>query len=330
MAISMANEPYREWRLAQDAVTAFDLQLISQHELVGVGVGFKTIGGSRTGQISVKAFVPRKLPRASIAPDRIVPETISVATAKVPTDVDEMATATAPPTSYGRTVQRELFQVISPARRWPLNGGDSISHFLAPLGTVGVAVRDPFRPRQLLVLSCNHVLAELNHARLGDPVLQPASWDGGRVPFDVCGTLDRFVPIHFGLSGINRVDAAIARVRSAEQTIDWIGPLAGVRSPNDVLFGERVFKVGSSSGLTKGNVEAVNFTGWIPYPGILGGGTALFRDQIVTTPMAAFGDSGAVLCDANANAVGLLFAGSTTHTFYNSFVHALHELAVTL
>jgi hypothetical protein len=39
--------------------------------------------------------------------------------------------------------------------------------------------------------------------------------------------------------------------------------------------------------------------------------------QIITTNMSAGGDSGSLLCDMNENAVGLLFAGSSSITIHN-------------
>jgi hypothetical protein len=44
-------------------------------------------------------------------------------------------------------------------------------------------------------------------------------------------------------------------------------------------------------------------------------GIGVFRHQILTTAMAAAGDSGSLLMDFNLNAVGLLYAGSAQSRF---------------
>jgi hypothetical protein len=319
----------QQWRAAHEVVTGSDLPLLHRHDLVGVAVGIKTTAGQATGQPCVTAFVREKLPRARLSRERLVPETIEGPTDVVVTDVETMETPTAPPWRLDPSGMREARLSGPRLRERPVRGGDSIAHFRSPLGTAGIVIRDPDDPVRRLVLSCNHVLAELNRGRLGDPVLQPAGGDGGRLPLDVCGTLHRFVPVSFGPGGANRVDAAAARVSDGVPLIEWVGPLRGVRQVEEGLIGESVFKVGRTTGLTRGIVQAVHFTGWIPYPPLLGGGVALFREQVVTTPMAAFGDSGAVLCDAAVNGLGLLFGGSPTHTLYNSLQHVLDDLAVT-
>ena len=314
------------WNAAHEAVSISDVQLLQQYGLTGVGVGLKVIAGQRTDEPCVKAYVRRKLAIESLAPSRVLPKLFVTSTMAVSTDVEEMLTPSAPPWNAPPT--QALSSIGGSLRRRPLHGGDSISHFTVPTGTVAIAVRDPNRPWESLVLSCNHVLAALNRGRRGDVILQPARGDGGQIPRDVCGTLDRFVPVRFESLAANEVDAAVARVPNSGPSIDWIGLLAGVRPAETLVAGELVFKVGRTTGLTAGRVEATRFSGWIPYPPTLGGGIALFKNQILTSSMAAFGDSGAVLVDAELNGIGLLFGGSSTHTLYNDLKRVLSKLAV--
>ena len=44
--------------------------------------------------------------------------------------------------------------------------------------------------------------------------------------------------------------------------------------------------------------------------------------------MGLFGDSGALLFDSDAAAVGLLFGGSSTHTFFNDIVDVQDALGI--
>jgi hypothetical protein len=80
-------------------------------------------------------------------------------------------------------------------------------------------------------------------------------------------------------------------------------------------------------------VLATQVSLWINYPAILGGadvGYALFSDQIVTTAMAGFGDSGSLVLDAARRAVGMLFGGTATRTLINDIVRVQQHLGVEL
>jgi hypothetical protein len=50
--------------------------------------------------------------------------------------------------------------------------------------------------------------------------------------------------------------------------------------------------------------------------GIAGARTE-FVDQIITSRMSSYGDSGSLLVDLKDRALGMLFAGSATHSYYN-------------
>jgi hypothetical protein len=324
----------RAFQAARQALLASDERLLRRHALLSVGVGLKTVAGETTDEPCVKAFVARKLPLSEIAPDRRIPPTLAARPTAARTDVEEMRQPTAPPRRGSDAFESVAFGIGDRARHRPLSGGNSVSHPIAPLGTVATMVRDTFGARRFGILSCNHVIAALNRGRHGDPVLQPATGDGGRIPHDVCGYLQRYIPVRFGLTGANLVDAAVARVGpfTSVPWLDWVGSPAGVRSGNGLRPGDAVFKVGRTTGLTAGRVVAVHATGWIPYPPVLGAGlgAALFREQIITTGMAGFGDSGALLLDSAEHVIGLLFGGSPTHSFYNDIVYVQRELQLSI
>src|SRR3989449_10313618 len=75
----------------------------------------------------------------------------------------------------------------------PAPGGVSIGHIQITAGTLGVLARPNGRP---VILSNNHVLANQNAGRVGDPILQPGPADGGRLQATIARLLD-FVPIPF-------------------------------------------------------------------------------------------------------------------------------------
>jgi hypothetical protein len=209
-------------------------------------------------------------------------------------------------------------------------GGDGVANFRSLTGTLSCAVVDRITG-QLAMLSCNHVLAGLGQGVPGDPILQPSYGDGGSIPAAVCGRLARYVPVLFESGTTNLVDAALAQVPPGGLMpgVGAIGIPTGIQSGNDCSIGQRVFKVGRTTGMTVGTVCAVHVTGWQMYPPILGGsGAALFKDQIVTTAMAGFGDSGSLLFDEHGNVLGLLFAGSSTNSFYCDILQVELQMAV--
>jgi hypothetical protein len=313
---------------ARIVLRTIDVNLLDAHGLIQIGVGVKVVQDRATDEPCIKAFVRQKLPLAALPPRVALPTVIPGTSVR--TDVEEMAPATVPP---GRTTAAGRWEALwlgNRARHRPILGGDSVSHEFGILGTVGgVAIHTI--SRATVMLSCNHVLARLNRGRRGDPIVQPAFGDGGAAPRDICASLLGFVPVRFEYATGNRVDAAIAQIAPAlsAAVIEGVGPLAGVREGNSLLPGERVYKVGRTTGLTSGTVVAVHVSGWLSYPPVLGrGGYAFFQEQVVTTAMAGFGDSGALVIDDRRRVVGLLFGGSSSHTLFNDIVNVQEQLGI--
>lgn len=174
------------------------------------------------------------------------------------------------------------------------------------------------------------MLANSNVASIGDPILQPGSYDGGTVPGDVIARLTRYVPLQFhgpGGAPLNLVDAAIAEgdFHALNREIYWIGHVKGLRT--SVRVGELLQKTGRTTNYTTGRVTAINATVDVNYSG---GRKVRFSRQVITTNMSAGGDSGSLVLDMNENAVGLLFAGSTAATLMNNigYVQSLLKIRV--
>jgi hypothetical protein len=161
-------------------------------------------------------------------------------------------------------------------------------------------------------LSNNHVLANENRAKKGDAILQPGDADGGMAPGDVVGTLKAF--IRFKPRGINLVDCAIAsvetKIRCERTKLRGLGKLAGL---GDAFLdeGDKVAKVGRTTGLTRGRVTAFELDNVIVGFDI---GNLRFDDQIEIEgagkdPFSDGGDSGSLIIGENKHGVALLFAG---------------------
>jgi hypothetical protein len=70
---------------------AYEQMLLSKPNVVGVGVGFRQVGGQATDTVSVVVLVKQKLPDAQLAPDERIPVQIE----DVPIDVQEVGEITA-------------------------------------------------------------------------------------------------------------------------------------------------------------------------------------------------------------------------------------------
>jgi len=316
--------------------------LLSKPNVVACGVGYKETSGVITDEPAVIVSVERKVPTAQLAPQDLVPRTVE----EVKTDVVEVG-------------KIKAWQPISPGAgprdKWrPAPGGVSIGHVDITAGTLGCLVT---RGGEVFILSNNHVLADVNRARLGDPILQPARYDGG-TPADEIARLADFISIRFGTeepecplaSGTeralnwaartlgsshrlqsyrlapaeNQVDAAIARPLSAdlvERQILEIGLPQGV---HEATLGTRVQKSGRTTGHTQGTIRQIDVTIGVDYDGR----TATFTDQLMAGAMSSGGDSGSAVLDEAGYVVGLLFAGSDLTTVITPIQLVLDALSI--
>jgi hypothetical protein len=223
------------------------------------------------------------------------------------------------PASHARAMTEVVSHASMQRRVRPALGGCSLGHPSVSSGTLGLVVR---RGDERFILSNAHVLAGLNAGREGDPVLQPSHVDLG-TDRDVIGHLARYEPLVLGDASagpggdtFNRMDAALASVTSPDAVAEGVvglGPIPAWRALADVPIGTPVAKVGRTSGLTTGFVLAVGVTYKIDY-GLER--PLVFTNQIMTTPMADGGDSGALLVGLGAqrSAVGLILGGSDRMT----------------
>jgi hypothetical protein len=57
--------------------------LLAKANVVGVGIGFRTVRGEATGEVALVVMVTQKVPRAKLAPEDFIPDRIK----DVPVDV---------------------------------------------------------------------------------------------------------------------------------------------------------------------------------------------------------------------------------------------------
>ncbi|HVS34577.1 MAG TPA: hypothetical protein VMS17_03280 [Gemmataceae bacterium] len=314
----------------------------------GAGFGFRAVRNSA---------LPLKM--AGLPPPPIQVANVPVVYSDAPGDVQRVVKLpTAGPGSAGLSslVPEQL-------RHRPLVCGLQIQNFtddarqaVLPqymnVGTLGCFVRTSAREDALV--SNNHVIAGENRGRRGaDVILQPG---GTAVGGDQVAALADYIDLQISPAGasvavgtavLNEVDAALAKL---SQGVNWMhaylaarqvkdpttGAMVALRSPSGTAapaLGDRVFKVGRTTGLTHGEITDVSTTvGPVPYDP----GDCWFKNcfTIIEPNGGTFcdrGDSGsAIINEATGKVVGLLFASNGTDTYACPIVTVLSLLNCTL
>jgi len=193
----------------------------------------------------------------------------------------------------------------------PLVIGCSLGHVAATAGTLGMIGRHRKTGRPIIV-SNSHVLARSGQAQLGDSITQPGRIDGGGANDRIAALLDS-VPLK--TEGSNQIDAAIALVDdSIGLAPDAVPGIGQFTLPEGVALvpGTKVMKIGRTTAFTRGEITVTELDDIVvDYPI----GTLVFDDQIEIkgqpgAPFSRDGDSGSLVFDEGAQAIGLLFAGN--------------------
>jgi sugar lactone lactonase YvrE len=183
-------------------------------------------------------------------------------------------------------------------------------------GTLGSLVRDG--SGNTYILSNNHVLARSNAGKIHEPIIQRAYID--TVP--TCSTtgtinvaqLSQFVPLAFGGTAKNTVDAAIAQTDPG--MVDPVGGILGIGTISAATVTPKlnmpVEKAGRTTGLTFGSIDTLDFTiviqGYGPC-GVKSPKVAKFVGQFRVLPFNTFnqgGDSGSLIVQQAAVGMALV------------------------
>ncbi|MFQ5638415.1 MAG: hypothetical protein ACE5IR_10525 [bacterium] len=301
--------------------------LLNHPDLVGMGYGPKERNQGLTDDAAIKLYVRKKEKDLKKLGKRVLPRKLG----KVQTDVVEIA----PLQAFSKN-----------SHRWrPVLGGTSGAVYVEGrtfTGTLGMAVQGWGRTRgRFFILSNNHVLAHINEAEIGAPILQPGTFDGGDLEKDVIGSLYQYVPLQLGdpqknwaEQPRNRVDAALAEVNfwNVSREIFGLGYPKGWRTKEKVqqaVIGAggrmRVQKIGAATAYTTGYVSDLSYDGWVDYGN---GRLAFFENQLLISPgsFSGVGDSGAIVFDMDQRIISLLYGGSETHTVANHIEDVRQQL----
>ncbi len=206
------------------------------------------------------------------------------------------------------------------------------------IGTLGAFVR--LSSGKGALLSNNHVVAGENRGKKGkDRILQQGA--GAFSNNLQVATLKDFVKINpspagasviTGTAVLNLVDAGVAEIRASTKFGQGYHPTRKLPKPTGTAsakLGDKVFKVGRTTGLTHGVIVSIaNTVGPIPYAD----GPSWFSRSIVIegvngTMFSDHGDSGSAIVGASGEIVGLLYAGNGQQTYacpIDEVMNALH------
>ena len=268
------------------------LGLLVHRDVVGVGVGIKTVKNVEIGKQCIKIYVGKKLPISVLNSSEILPDKIE----GVPTDIVEFGVP---------SKKTRLQPALGRGQRLrPVPIGVSIGHYaLKGAGTVGGYVKDK-KTGEICLMSNWHVLTNYGRGKRGDEIIQPASIDGGTKEKDTVAYLEKWIDVKMlgpvlgeaksnlkailnrgQAPPINNVDAAFAKPVS-----EGIIPQKLARPRvGDPKIGNQVISIGRTSGISTGQVIDTDATVWVEYTGH---GAALFDDVVVSHGKTLPGDSG--------------------------------------
>jgi hypothetical protein len=297
-------------RPARAAAREYADTLLRFPNVIGSGVGYRTVGGRETEEWSLVVFVTRKLPKTALRSDEIVPHELKTLEGNVLTDVIEVA---------------EPRLLVDTAQYRPLVGGCQIGS-VAGGGTLGGNLFDA-TDSQPVLLTCNHCLTlagQRTFIPADDRVFQPATTP------PIIGRTKRIVPMFLAPLGATwtfdaRVDAGIVSPNAGISVSFNIIELG--RHPFVILPafpGLEVTKRGATTERTPGTVKHIDvaiITADTNGQRLrIGGIDSVFTINRVGGNFAMPGDSGALVIDGDLGAArGMVFAGDT---FSGGFTYA--------
>lgn len=299
---------------AQAATTSPDPNV----NVVGVGVGEKESEGGPTGLMAVKLMVRVKYAKGSIPKEHLLPETIG----GMLVDVEQVGTFRPLATFPDPRLQ------ITPSQPGCSVGFEFPNGGMTMAGTYGALVQDASGIRY--ILSNSHVLANEGQLPIGSPIYQTGLLDlpAGEVKRQIA-KLSKFIPFDPQPTLVDCATAEALAPNLASNQVLFIGAPKGVLPAKQDML---VHKFGRTSGYTAGRIRMISADTTVDYER----GAVVFKNQIVIVGLSDSifsqpGDSGSLIIERESqNAVGLLFAGSSSHTLANHIEDVLQALNVTL
>lgn len=297
-------------------------KLLDYPNVQAVGRG-KPEGDRHEDDVAMIVYVTSKVTEEELEEDEIIPKDVE----GFSVDVQEIGEVSVELEADVEPQEAEETQsVTTTAKHRPAPHGVSAGHKDITAGTAGAILWAEEEVKGFTVavpksVSNNHVYANKNKGEIGDKILQPGRYDGGKES-DAVATLDGYVELE---SNDNLVDIAWADING--RTMNSYIPEVGV--PNSkvrVSQGDTVEKFGRTTAKKSGEVMTTDARIRVNF----GNEVKEFKDQIIAKSFSSSGDSGSAVVDSEGNLAGFLFAGSSKVTVVNHIDNVLDETGLYL
>jgi hypothetical protein len=307
-----------------DVLRAVELhsdRLMALPNVVGTGTGYRERRGKVTDDVVAQVFVSRKYPRDHLPDWAIIPDTLpEAAAAGRPVSIDVIDVGF-------------VYAAQDVTRYRPVPGGCSIGHqSQVDASTLGGWASDR-TDDAIVLLSCNHCIANIGVASVPGGIVQPGRFDGGAAPADLIGALKRFIPIITGVVPlpVTPVDAAIGTI-TVDRTDNVLAIGPAIYELGTPALGAAVQKRGRTTLFTtNGTITSLGVTvnvnyGTVAVPVIGTIGNSFRATSTDGNAFANRGDSGSLIFNQAAGAlngtfpvIGMFFAVSNggVTTFHN-------------
>ncbi|MPQ43078.1 hypothetical protein [Clostridium tarantellae] len=283
---------------------------LKKQNVVGLAFGYKINENLNTKEPCLKVLVKEKVPSSNLKPEDLIPEIYR----GFKTDIIETGDL-----SYSSLRSKNL----------PLQFGYSIGPANVELvGSAGCLVKDCCK--NYYILSNSHLFSFFDTLPIGTPILHPGVKDGGIYPKDLIAILSKTVPIISSIGDpfiINYVDCALAKIINPRLITKKLALIGNIKGLCPATLELNVKKVGRTTSLTTGMVIALDAVIALED---FNDNKQIFVDQIITTHMSDKGDSGSLVLDKNNNAIGLIFANSSSISILNPIKLVLDALKVSI
>lgn len=308
-------------------------KLAKKENVVAVGTGKEEKNGERTGNDAAVAFVKKKKPVSEISADSVIPEKVDGVRTDV-IEIGEVGIENEYPVRPGQ-IETETRDIETNQKHRPFPQGSSIGHPDITAGTAGLVMWRRAEKEvgdQTLVypepvgVSNNHVIANSNKAEVGDVILQPGPYDGGKEIDDkyTVGQLEGYVDIEkednlFDIGWYSLKDERIAN-----------SFVLGMGVPTEKATVEKgdLAKKGNTrtTGYREGEVLSTDARVNVKFPDEI----KEFEDQIITRSISRGGDSGSAVFNKHGEIIGVLNAGSSKVTIVNKIDNILGNTPLSL
>lgn len=271
--------------------------LLNLQNVTGLGYGYKYVNHKNTLEPCIAVFVNNKMNIKNLSKSNIIPKRYM----GINTDVVE--------------IKDELFEDddssllnkdLTSKKIRPLEGGCSVGFIDSPgdFGTICCIVKKLKKLKyNYYILSNNHVLADNGKKPKGTPYTQPMVEENDiNANENIIARLETFIPIEYIKGGSdakfeNFVDCAIAKITEKSLISNKIVGIGKIKGTKKVKLGMKVKKVGSTTGLTYGEVVYKDFRHRVTNSI----GEYVIKKQIITDIVTKPGDSGSPILTKEGN-----------------------------